>query len=80
MLLSIDCIQGNATSRAIDRQKDTCLICLRAAGKTASIISPFEHNDIRTAAMRGCRGSTLASRFRAAGGIRVVPWVLVDNS
>ena len=35
---------------------------------------------IRTAAMRGCRGSTLASRFRAAGGFRVVPWVLVDNS
>ena len=45
MLLSIDCIQGNATSCAIDRQKDTCSICLRAAGKTASIISPFEHND-----------------------------------
>ena len=46
MLLSIDCIQGNGTSRAIDRLKDTCPICLRVAGKTASIMSPFEHNDI----------------------------------
>ena len=46
MLLSIDCIQGNGTSRAIDRLKDTCSICLRVAGKTASIMSPFEHNDI----------------------------------
>ena len=33
-----------------------------------------------SSSLRRCRGSTLASRFRATGGFRVVPRVLVDNS
>ena len=95
MLLSLDCSQGNATSRAIDRQKHTCSICLRAAGKKLQL---YPHLNTMTlcrfipiSTSHECRqddhtrdaqvpGIHCRVAFPSAGGFRVVSRVLVDNS